>query len=432
MNAFLRIAIGLSIVITAPLLAALAACAAQTETPAPACIAEPTSEVPEIAGVPTGKDWWGPMTFKDGGVVPGYGHVIYAIGQINSPSSASDTNILDNSAKGFENFLASDGVKPGALVVLHSPGGSVNGGFAIGEAIRRNSLRTMVGQPQTPNGTNALTALATSAPTKGFCASACTMAFLGGIHRTVPTGSIYAVHAAEWDQISQGETLADIYYQGEETAAQTSAYLEEMGIDPSWLTIADQCAAGFGHIQFMTPKQMAQTKATTAFSTSWTLLDDAGVIALVGRNSESSAIPGYDDDLILGCVGKPRHVVMRVDYLPEAHNAGEPPGVVHSSPTAFVLMVANYSLSGFKANTVADNRPSVVDIPNSGTYAPLSVGDLHHVTTTIVVSSAVVDMLNGSDTLQFSFKGQISPVGQVNFDLTDGHQEIKDYIADCQ
>jgi hypothetical protein len=138
-------------------------------------------------------------------------------------------------SQGFEDFLKTADVKPGALVVFHSPGGSVGAGFAIGEAIRRNSLRTMVGQPKTPDPSTPLTALATAAPTKGVCASACSMAFLGGTKRTVPNGSLCGVHAAEISDVLATATLDDLYYYGQVTAAQTSAYLEEMGIDPGWL-----------------------------------------------------------------------------------------------------------------------------------------------------------------------------------------------------
>jgi hypothetical protein len=430
MSSFLRVAIRCCVFIGWALIAAVAAHAAGAQ--APVCTDEPTKQVTEIMGVPTGNDWWGPMTFKDGGVVPGYGRVIYATGQLNSPSSTSDTNILDNSALGFENFLKTASVKPGALVVLHSPGGSVEAGFAIGEAIRRNSLRTMVGQPQTPNKSTPLTALATAAPTKGFCASACTLAFLGGIYRSVPNGSVYGVHAAESAEFSQAASLAGIFYQGEKTAAQTSAYLEEMGIDPSWLTVADQCAAGYGRILFMSPEQMARTRVTTAFTTSWTLSDEGGTIVLAGINSESSALPGYNDDLILGCVGTPRRVLMFVDYLPEAYHAGQAVGAARPTPTAFIQLVSHYSLSGFKANSVANNQPMVLNIDQPGSFVLPRVGDLHHVTSAIAVTPGVVDLLKGSDTLQFSFTGQLAPVGQVNFDLTNGKQEISDYIADCQ
>jgi hypothetical protein len=161
----------------------------------------------QINGVSTGADFCGPMKFKDGGVVPGYGRVIYLIGTFTSPTSKNDTNILDNSAQGFANFLKTAGVKPGALVVLHSPGGAVNAGFAIGELIRQNSLRTMVGQPQAPDQSTPLTKLATAAPAKGVCASACSIAFLGGTHRAVPNGSLYGVHAAEIGNVSALSTI---------------------------------------------------------------------------------------------------------------------------------------------------------------------------------------------------------------------------------
>jgi hypothetical protein len=429
MNSFIRRAAGSTLFMAAILLAASSSWAASQTAP---CYDETKDKTcSAMNGVTTGADFCGPMKFKDGGVVPGYGRVIYVIGQFMSPTSKDDTNVLDNSAQGFENFLKTAGVQPGALVVFHSPGGAVNAGFAIGEAIRKNSLRTMVGQPQAPDPSTPLTALATAAPTKGLCASACSMAFLGGTHRTVPNGSLYGVHAAMIGDVKPTATLGALYYQGEMTAAQTSAYLEEMGIDPAWLYIADQCAAGAAQILFLTSAQMAQVKATTAFTTQWTLLDDNGVIALAGTNSDSSAIPGNFDDLILGCVGTPRRLVMRVDYLPEAYNHGEPAGTPRSTPSAFMPLVSGFSLVGFKANTVATNKPVLVNIATSEEIAPLSIADPHHVTTTIAVTPAVADLLKASDTLQFSFKGQVTPVGQVNFDLTDGHQVINDYIAAC-
>jgi hypothetical protein len=249
---------------------------------------------------------------------------------------------------------------------------------------------------------------------------------------TVPNGSLHGVHAAEISDVPATATLGDLYYFGQVTAAQTSAYLEEMGIDPGWLYVADQCAAGKNQILFLTAAQMTQFKATSAFTTQWTLLDDNGLIAVAGTNSESSAIPGSFDDLILGCVGTPRRLVMRVDYLPEAYNHGQLAGATRSSPTAFALLVSGFSLSGFKSNAVANNQPTLINVAAPEAVAPLSVADLHHVTTTIAVTPPVADLLKASDTLQFSFKGQLAPVGQVNFDLTDGHQVISDYTAACQ
>jgi hypothetical protein len=426
-------ATGLGLLVAASLLAATSAWGA------PSCYDETkigTSS--EMEGVPTGSDFSGPMQFKDGGVVSGYGRVIYAIGQLNSPTSKQDTNILDNSAKGFENFLKSANVQPGTLVVFHSPGGSVAAGLAIGEAIRKRSLRTTVGQPQAANASSPLATLATAAPTKGVCASACSMAFLGGTRRTVrtsgiPTGSLYGVHAVEVEDVPQNVTLAELFWQGQVEAAQIGAYLAEMGVDPSWLVVADQCAAGLGQIQFMTPAQLTQTKTITAFTTSWSLSDDNGLFVLAGNNPDSSSIPGFSDDVIFGCVGTPRNVEMRIDYLPESYNAGQRGVGGRSTPQAFTTSVSGYSLSGFKANSVATGQSTVLNIAKSDVVAPLPVAaaDSHHVTTTIAVTPSIANLLKQADTLQFSFKGQTAPVGQVNFDLSEGHQFINDYIAAC-
>jgi hypothetical protein len=61
----------------------------------------------------------------------------------------------------------------------------------------------------------------------------------------------------------------------------------------------------------------------------------------------------------------------------------------------------------------------------------VAAADPHHVTTTIAVTPSIANLLKQADTLVFSFKGQNAPVGQVNFDLSEGHQFINDYIAAC-
>jgi hypothetical protein len=58
---------------------------------------------------------------------------------------------------------------------LHSPGGNAAEGAAIGRVIRRHKVATRV-------------------PARYQCISACTMAFLGGVVRTIEPGSAYGVH----------------------------------------------------------------------------------------------------------------------------------------------------------------------------------------------------------------------------------------------
>jgi hypothetical protein len=384
-------------------------------------------------GVPTNDTFWKPMQFIDGGVVSGYGRVIYAVGEIGPATVATVNGKQTLHYAAFDSFLKAKGIQAGALVVLHSPGGNVGGGFALGEAIRSNSLRTTVGAPQIPDASTPLTVLGSAAPAKGECDSSCSLAFLGGVRRTVPTGSLYGVHAAEQGDISPIEPQAENFYSGEATAAATSAYLEKMGIDPSWLRVAEACAAGFDQIQYLTPAQLAKTKTTTTFSTSWALSDANNAIVVEGSNPDSSDVPNFHDDLIFACTGTPRGVKVRVDYLPEGYNAGEPAGGVRAAPADFIKLVSGYSLSGLKANGVTNSQPSVVTIAQSDVTTPLGVADAHHVTTTITLTASVANLLNGSDTVSFSFNKQTAVVGQVKFDLTaEGHQFINDYSAACQ
>lgn len=384
-------------------------------------------------GVPAGASFMKPMQFIDGGVVSGYGRVIYAIGQIMAPTVSKENGKIVYHYKAFDDFLAKNNIQQGAVVVFHSPGGVVQSGFGIGETIRSHSFRTAVGQPQARDASTPLTTLGSAAPTKGECDSACSMAFLGGVRRNVPTGSLYGVHAAEQSaSASPIEPPGEEFYSGEVTAAQTARYVEEMGVDPSWLTMAEACAAGFEFIQYLTPAQLAKSKTVTAFSTTWDLSDDNGAIVVEGKNPDSSAIPNNHDDLIFGCAGTPRRVAIRIDYLPEAYNAGEHGGGVRASPADFVTSVSSFSLSGSKANSGANDKPIVLDIDKSDVITPLSASDAHHVSATIALTPAVASLLKQSDTVQVAFNKQTTPVGLVTFDLSEGQKFITDYSAACQ
>lgn len=385
------------------------------------------------SGVPTGNAFWKPMQFIDGGVVSGYGRVIYAVGEVEAAKPVTDNGKTTLHYLSFDAFLKAKNIQAGALVIFHSPGGNVAGGFAIGEAIRSNSLRASVGQPQIANASTPLTTLGSSAPAKGECDSACSLAFLGGVRRSVPTGSLYGVHAGEEGAPSSPlEPPGEEFYSGEVLAGETSGYVEKMGIDPSWLKVAEACSAGFEYIQYLTPAQLASTKTITTFTTSWGLTDDNDAIVVSGDNPDSSGIPNFHDDLIFACAGTPRRVQMRVDYLPEAYNAGEHGGV-RATPPDFIKMVSGYSLSGVKPAAAPNNQPIVVTIAQSDIVAPLAVTDTHHVTTAIALTAPVASLLNESDTVQFIFNKQTTPVGQVNFDLSaEGHQFINDYSAACQ
>ena len=89
------------------------------------------------------------------------------------------------SAKTFAAFLKAHAVRPGALVLLNSPGGDLVQGLKLGLMIRRAGLNTRV---------QAFDAATGDFASGGQCASACAYAFLGGLERNVPDDARYGVH----------------------------------------------------------------------------------------------------------------------------------------------------------------------------------------------------------------------------------------------
>ncbi len=80
-----------------------------------------------------------------------------------------------DAAKALQGFMKSRKVAPGALLILDSQGGNVLESLAMGDAVRKAGVATMVRDG-------------------GACASACVYVFLGGVERTVGTGGKVGVH----------------------------------------------------------------------------------------------------------------------------------------------------------------------------------------------------------------------------------------------
>jgi len=130
--------------------------------------------------------------------------------------------IEPGTAARFEQFLDSHGVEEGTTVFFHSPGGSLDEGIQLGKMIRQRKLDTSIAA----EGTNS-----------GACASACAIAFLGGLSRTVPVGSKYGVHRFRY--MNEPTTARGAYAQVEQaqiTSARLLEYLREMGVDAQLYT----------------------------------------------------------------------------------------------------------------------------------------------------------------------------------------------------
>ena len=137
---------------------------------------------PSFADPVIGKDWQTPMTFSLQTDSAG-NQQIFATGQVASDSGVKLKALLDQNH-----------VKPGSIVILHSPGGAADIGMEMGRLMRARSLDTRVGQRPQERARQLVNGVEPFSADPGECDSACTLAFLGGLRRTVPPGSRYGIH----------------------------------------------------------------------------------------------------------------------------------------------------------------------------------------------------------------------------------------------
>jgi len=122
--------------------------------------------------------------------------------------------ITTDTPAAFSRALRERRLRPGALVVLDSPGGATMAGMKLGLLIRRAQLATHVQSAD--------------------CASACAYAYLGGVIRTVGRRARLGVHqfraTDETGELSIGRA--------QEIAATLTTYLDAMGARAGLLAIA--------------------------------------------------------------------------------------------------------------------------------------------------------------------------------------------------
>jgi hypothetical protein len=174
---------------------------------------------------------------------------------------AADGDIVYETGKQFEAFLKDNNIQWSALIRFNSGGGSLPGGVDLGRAIRKAKLRTAISETvDDPK----VKGRATFKP--GLCASACAYAFLGGVARTVDTGSLYGVH-----QFHNPETSSDQDVQT--VVAVLGYYVVEMGIKPELLLVASSTHTN--DIIWLEPEQMEALDVVTnrqgLIDAQWTL-----------------------------------------------------------------------------------------------------------------------------------------------------------------
>jgi hypothetical protein len=154
------------------------------------------------------------------------------------------SGIIDaGAASRFQALMAAKSLPVGTLLFLDSPGGNLLAGMELGRDIRADGFDTYV------DASNGFDNLGVPASKPSLCASACTLAFLGGRFRFIDENSIYAVHRFYFPGNVGGDSdVAQV------VSAEVVQYMRDMGVDPQLFTLMTE--AGESEVVIPTRQQL--------------------------------------------------------------------------------------------------------------------------------------------------------------------------------
>ncbi|HEV7689744.1 MAG TPA: hypothetical protein VGO52_02935 [Hyphomonadaceae bacterium] len=221
-----------------------------------------------------------PMTFE-WGTVFGDTQAIFADGDFTLDTPAA-----------LRAFLKRSVYTPDTVIYLNSLGGDLGAGMEVGKIIRESHLNTGVARNQRePDQANTIDLDAYSRVYPGYCVSACSLAFLGGVSREVKKGATYAVHQVSMNCVEKSKArsqypwvlLPNITYCPDLNEALSMVqiangavvdYVRSMGADPIFLT--EMSKAGPDKINPLTEDQLNAYHINFAMRTeSWSYETDA-------------------------------------------------------------------------------------------------------------------------------------------------------------
>ena len=114
----------------------------------------------------------------------------------------------------------------------NSPGGNLLEGIRIGRLIRKANANTYIGT-LARDTKNSFAGKPGLRRVPGYCYSACSLAFLGGVYRYATDGDEYGVHRFS----SNASPTSSDLDTGQIVAAAIGAYIREMDVDPALFTL---------------------------------------------------------------------------------------------------------------------------------------------------------------------------------------------------
>jgi hypothetical protein len=221
-----------------------------------------------------------PMTFA-WGTVYGDQRAIFA-----------DGDFVPDTPFALKRFLLGGEYNAETKIYFNSRGGDLAAGMEVGRIIRDTHLNTGVGvNTRDPSLSGQVDMYAYSRVYPGYCISACSLAFLGGVSRLVDPQSTYAVHQVAMECVDKREArsrfpwvvMAGVNYCPELSEAvamvQTAnsavvEYVRDMGANPLFIT--EMSRAGPSSINPLTEAQLNTYKVNfTLRDVTWNFDTDA-------------------------------------------------------------------------------------------------------------------------------------------------------------
>lgn len=164
--------------------------------------------------------------------------------------------IQQDSARKFAEFLAREKSRSthfidGPVIAFDSPGGSLTGGIELGKFIRNRKFKTELAQMYKEvvlSEKHSDIEYERVVAENVICASACALAFIGGVTRSIEEGSKFGVHqfASTKGNLSEGTTQV--------TVTLLAAYVNEMGASRQMIDFASLTSAA--EISWLTTDQV--------------------------------------------------------------------------------------------------------------------------------------------------------------------------------
>jgi hypothetical protein len=342
-----------------------------------------------------------PMTFEWGSV---FG---------DTPAIFADGEFTPETPDALKSFLRRSRYSPDTRIYLNSTGGDLSAGMAVGRIIREAHLNTGVAtNARRPPNDRGIDLHAYSRVYPGYCISACTLAFLGGVARHVEIGATFAVHQVSMDCVDKASArsrfpwllLPDVRYCPDLTEAlsmlqvangEIVEYVRTMGADPVFLT--EMSKAGPQTLNALTEEKLNAYRINfTHRSLSWSYETDAqGQFFL--RHTQGDE--WKEDRLEFFCdrTSSPRLLMWLVHDTRRSRGREDAQGIVDlaSGGLSLFWQLATPGPDGF--SDVRNVRLEKTEIITPPTVSPYG-----NVTMTIDISKRFLDVLTTARSVQLT------------------------------